>query len=198
MTQAEADRAGATPADESGAPETGAGRTGAARRNGKSAAAFWTTGEVAEALDLPAHVLRFWESRFAQVKPLKRGGGRRYYRPQDVELLRRIRQCLHRDGYTIRGVQKLLRDGLLRADQPPPAEEISQASEAMPIAPTPVVAPAEPSKNATPSCRALREALEATQRDLLEIRDLINKLTSPRHGPQDLPGSSAQPDDRSV
>ena len=106
MSQAEADRADRTPAG-----ETRAGETGVIRRNGKSAAAFWTTGEVADALDLPAHVLRFWESRFAQIKPLKRAGGRRYYRPQDVDLLRRIRQCLYRDGYTIRGVQKLLRDG---------------------------------------------------------------------------------------
>ena len=95
------------------------------RRNGKSAAAFWTTGEVAEELDLPAHVLRFWESKFPQVKPLKRGGGRRYYRPEDVDLLRRIRQCLYQQGYTIRGVQKLLRDGALRGDEPaaPPADE---------------------------------------------------------------------------
>jgi len=84
------------------------------RRNGKSAAAFRTISEVASDLDVPSHVLRFWESKFAQVRPLKRGGGRRYYRPEDVELLRRIRQLLYEDGYTIKGVQKLLRDGGLR------------------------------------------------------------------------------------
>src|SRR6185437_12121083 len=80
----------------------------AGRRANKRASAFRTIGEVAEDLDLPAHVLRFWESKFPQLKPLKRGGGRRYYRPEDISLLRRIRQCLYQDGYTIRGVQKLL------------------------------------------------------------------------------------------
>ena len=74
----------------------------------KGALAFRTIGEVAGDLDLPAHVLRFWESKFTQLKPLKRRGGRRYYRPEDIVLLRRIRQCLYQDGYTIRGVQKLL------------------------------------------------------------------------------------------
>ena len=80
-----------------------------ARRNEKSEAAFRTISEVASELDLPQHVLRFWESKFPNVKPLKRGGGRRYYRPEDVRLLRRIRDLLYNDGYTIRGVQKLLR-----------------------------------------------------------------------------------------
>jgi DNA-binding transcriptional MerR regulator len=83
----------------------------AGRRGDKSAAAFRTISEVAAELDVPQHVLRFWESRFAQVKPLKRGGGRRYYRPEDIELLRSIRGLLYGDGYTIRGVQKLLREG---------------------------------------------------------------------------------------
>src|SRR5437016_13947046 len=81
------------------------------RRLEKSAQAFRTISEVAEELDVPQHVLRFWESKFTQVKPLKRGGGRRYYRPEDVMLLRRIRQCLYQDGYTIKGVQRLLREG---------------------------------------------------------------------------------------
>jgi len=81
------------------------------RRPAKSAAAFRTISEVAAELDVPSHVLRFWETKFAQVRPLKRGGGRRYYRPEDVTLLRRIRQLLYDDGYTIKGVQKLLREG---------------------------------------------------------------------------------------
>jgi len=76
----------------------------------KSAEAFRTISEVAQELDLPQHVLRFWESRFAQIRPLKRGGGRRYYRPEDVELLRAIRQLLYGQGYTIKGVQKILKD----------------------------------------------------------------------------------------
>lgn len=76
----------------------------------KSPDAFRTISEVAEDLDLPQHVLRFWETRFSQIKPLKRGGGRRYYRPQDVDLIRGIRFMLYEQGYTIKGVQKILRE----------------------------------------------------------------------------------------
>lgn len=76
----------------------------------KSPDAFRTISEAAEELDLPQHVLRFWETRFAQIKPLKRGGGRRYYRPQDIDLIKGIRHMLYEQGYTIKGVQKLLRD----------------------------------------------------------------------------------------
>ena len=76
----------------------------------KSPDAFRTISEVAEQLDLPQHVLRFWETRFTQIKPMKRGGGRRYYRPQDVDLIKGIRHLLYDQGYTIKGVQKLLRD----------------------------------------------------------------------------------------
>jgi len=87
--------------------------TGAAsgsRRRSKAPGAFRTISEVAAVLEVPQHVLRFWESKFTQVKPLKRGGGRRYYRPEDVDLLRGIRHLLYSDGYTIKGVQKLLRE----------------------------------------------------------------------------------------
>jgi DNA-binding transcriptional MerR regulator len=76
----------------------------------KSPEAFRTISEVAEELDVPQHVLRFWESRFHEIRPMKRGGGRRYYRPQDVDLLRGIRQLLYGEGYTIRGVQRVLRE----------------------------------------------------------------------------------------
>lgn len=76
----------------------------------KAPDAFRTISEVAADLDLPQHVLRFWESRFPQIKPMKRGGGRRYYRPDDVELLRGIRHLLYGQGYTIRGVQRILRE----------------------------------------------------------------------------------------
>lgn len=75
----------------------------------KSPDAFRTISEVAEDLDLPQHVLRFWETRFNQIKPMKRGGGRRYYRPDDVELLKGIRHLLYDQGYTIKGVQKILK-----------------------------------------------------------------------------------------
>ncbi len=80
------------------------------RQTTKSPAAFRTISEVAAELDVPQHVLRFWETRFAQVRPMKRAGRRRYYRPEDVALLRRIRGLLYQDGYTIRGVQRLLRE----------------------------------------------------------------------------------------
>jgi DNA-binding transcriptional MerR regulator len=76
----------------------------------KSEDAFRTIGEVADELDVPKHVLRFWESKFPQIRPMKRGGGRRYYRPEDMELLRGIRHLLHAEGYTIKGVQKILRE----------------------------------------------------------------------------------------
>ncbi|PWL18088.1 MerR family transcriptional regulator [Falsochrobactrum shanghaiense] len=76
----------------------------------KSPDAFRTISEVAEDLDLPQHVLRFWETRFTQIKPMKRGGGRRYYRPLDVGLLKGIRHLLYDQGYTIKGVQRLLRE----------------------------------------------------------------------------------------
>ena len=76
----------------------------------KSPDAFRTISEVATDLDVPQHVLRFWESRFTQVKPVKRAGGRRFYRPEDVDLLRGIRALLYSDGLTIRGVQKLLKE----------------------------------------------------------------------------------------
>jgi DNA-binding transcriptional MerR regulator len=76
----------------------------------KAPDAFRTISEVADELDLPQHVLRFWESRFREIKPLKRGGGRRYYRPDDVNLLRGIRHLLYGEGYTIRGVQRILRE----------------------------------------------------------------------------------------
>jgi len=84
------------------------------RRGGKSPGAFRTISEVSNALEVPPHVLRFWETKFPQIKPLKRGGGRRYYRPEDVSLLRQIRQLLYNDGYTIKGVQRLLKEGALK------------------------------------------------------------------------------------
>lgn len=84
-------------------------------QSAKSASAFRTISEVSDELDVPQHVLRFWETKFSQVKPLKRGGGRRYYRPEDLALLRRIRDLLYTEGYTIRGVQRLLRQSGVKA-----------------------------------------------------------------------------------
>jgi DNA-binding transcriptional MerR regulator len=83
----------------------------------KAPEAFRTISEVADDLDIPQHVLRFWETRFAQIKPMKRSGGRRYYRPDDVDLLRGIRRLLYGEGYTIRGVQRILREQGIKAVQ---------------------------------------------------------------------------------
>jgi DNA-binding transcriptional MerR regulator len=83
----------------------------------KSPDAFRTISEVADDLDVPQHVLRFWETRFSPIRPLKRGGGRRYYRPDDVELLRGIRELLYGQGYTIKGVQRILKEGGPRSVQ---------------------------------------------------------------------------------
>lgn len=91
----------------------------------KSPNAFRTISEVADDLHIPQHVLRFWETKFPQVRPLKRAGGRRYYRPDDIVLLRRIADLLYTQGYTIKGVQRLLREGggQLSDDIPPPTED---------------------------------------------------------------------------
>ncbi len=110
---------------------------------GKSSLAFRTISEVSVEIDVPQHVLRFWESRFSQVRPMKRGGGRRYYRPEDVELLRQIKTYLYKHGYTIKGVQRLLKEhragGLAALAQAPqdspyvdeaPAEDFEQTFEA--------------------------------------------------------------------
>ena len=83
----------------------------------KAPDAFRTISEVAEDLDIPQHVLRFWETRFAQIKPMKRSGGRRYYRPDDVDLLRGIRRLLYGEGYTIRGVQRILKEHGIKSVQ---------------------------------------------------------------------------------
>jgi DNA-binding transcriptional MerR regulator len=129
------------------------------RRPAKSEAAFRTISEVSEDLDVPQHVLRFWESKFTQIKPLKRGGGRRYYRPEDVTLLGHIRDLLYRDGYTIRGVQKLLRE--------PGARNRLEAGE---VAAAPVEAEAEMGEEISPDRAAELRAIHA---ELLELRRLL-------------------------
>ena len=95
----------------------------------KSASAFRTISEVATELDLPQHVLRFWETKFNQIRPLKRGGGRRYYRPEDIDLLRQIRGLLYDNGYTIKGVQKLLRDGSAKNATKVGAKELAKSAD---------------------------------------------------------------------
>jgi DNA-binding transcriptional MerR regulator len=102
----------------------------AARGTGRKApSAFRTISEVADDLHIPQHVLRFWETKFPQLKPLKRGGGRRYYRPEDVELLRRISDLLYIQGYTIKGVQRLLREGGTGEDEPAVPDDVVEPEE---------------------------------------------------------------------
>jgi len=105
---------------------------GSRSRPKKAPNAFRTISEVADDLHIPQHVLRFWETKFPQVNPLKRGGGRRYYRPDDIVLLRRIADLLYTQGYTIKGVQRLLREGggHLSDDIPPPTADERAAAEA--------------------------------------------------------------------
>jgi len=133
----------------------------AARRAPKSADAFRTISEVADELEVPQHVLRFWESKFPQVKPLKRAGGRRYYRPDDVVLLRRIRNCLYDQGYTIKGVQKLLREGALKS------EAAMRSSGAAAVAVTPAAPRVKDGGN--------RTQLVDLRRELVELRDLLRR-----------------------
>jgi DNA-binding transcriptional MerR regulator len=123
-----------------------------APRARKAPTAFRTISEVAEDLNIPQHVLRFWETKFPQLKPLKRGGGRRYYRPEDIALLRRIADLLYTQGYTIKGVQRLLRDGGLTEDAPGAAE----AELPLP----------EPAEGAAGALRAAIEELEEIAEEL--------------------------------
>ncbi len=145
-------------------PAAGSSASG---RGAKSAAAFRTISEVAAELDLPQHVLRFWETKFNAIKPMKRGGGRRYYRPEDVALLRSIRDLLYADGYTIKGVQKLLREGggkLAAAEMPPGAP--GKAGQAAPPAPAPETA----DSGRDPGLRAELEGIAA---ELENIRTML-------------------------
>ncbi|MPZ11670.1 MAG: MerR family transcriptional regulator [Kiloniellaceae bacterium] len=130
----------------------------ASRPAGKSAAAFRTISEVSGELDVPQHVLRFWEGKFSQVRPLKRGGGRRYYRPEDIDLLRRIRDLLYSEGYTIKGVQRLLREG---------RGKDGEAEEATAELPKPVAAVAASGSDLKGEVKAVIDELSAL-RDMLK------------------------------
>ena len=126
-----------------------AGRNAEAEGAAKAASAFRTISEVAEELSVPQHVLRFWETKFSQIRPLKRGGGRRYYRPEDVEILRRVKSLLYSEGYTIKGAQKLLRQS---------------AQRGRPAPPPPAADPAE-----------LKRRLKAVRDELAAIRSLLDE-----------------------
>ena len=156
----------------------------------KAPNAFRTISEVADDLHIPQHVLRFWETKFPQVKPLKRGGGRRYYRPEDIALLRRISGLLYVQGYTIKGGQRLLREGggKLADDIPPPSPEDAEPEAPAPaqIAQTelPIPGLAPPAPRAPRAARAedppaaaeaerLRAVLRETLRSLEDLRALL-------------------------
>ncbi len=139
----------------------------AGRRLEKSSSAFRTISEVAQDLDVPQHVLRFWETRFTQIRPLKRGGGRRYYRPEDVALLRLIRELLYDEGYTIKGVQKLMREGALK-QRLAQLEAEQLAEQASPAMEAPGASPADP----------LRQQLHSILIELESLRDRLRAALS--------------------
>jgi DNA-binding transcriptional MerR regulator len=139
----------------------------------KSAEAFRTISEVADELKVPKHVLRFWEGKFTQIKPMKRGGGRRYYRPDDVEFLRGIRRLLHDEGYTIKGVQKVIKQsGVEFVKQGSRQSEATALPEQAAAMRTPARPATESGTQVGPSKRAvtlLRRAL----RDLEACQDIL-------------------------
>lgn len=158
-------------------------------RVAKAPEAFRTISEVSEQLDVPQHVLRFWEAKFNQVKPLKRAGGRRYYRPDDIDLLKGIRALLYNEGLTIKGVQKVLREqgwkhvaemGRLGAKTARKALELqplaNDAGALPPLLPIPSsehvnLAVEEPSDTLVAE---QRERLEVVLQDLLRLREMLN------------------------
>lgn len=143
----------------------------------KSPDAFRTISEVATELDVPQHVLRFWESKFNQIRPLKRGGGRRYYRPEDVDLLKGVRALLYNDGYTIKGVQKVFREQGVRfiADTGRGFAEGSASSYvAEPADDEERPRSAKPSSGKNLSSDGL-EALSAILEELVELKEEIDE-----------------------
>jgi DNA-binding transcriptional MerR regulator len=175
-------------------------------RGRKAPSAFRTISEVADELHIPQHVLRFWETKFPQLAPLKRGGGRRYYRPEDIELLRRISDLLYIQGYTIKGVQRLLRDGPPEDETPaaeaPPAEASEPGRPQLPLpglpeagpeavkpaGTKPVVrvraegAPAAGDARTVRRLAALEAALAEALAELRAIRDLLARRGARRGG----------------
>lgn len=170
-----------SPADES---DGGQGQDPARAKPKKAPNAFRTISEVADELHIPQHVLRFWETKFPQVKPLKRGGGRRYYRPDDIALLRRISDLLYIQGYTIKGVQRLLREGGGKlSDDIPPAtpDERAEAEAELQLVPAdepqdrqvPIPGLARSPRPRDPEVDRLRAVLAQTLVELEALRSLL-------------------------
>ncbi|GAJ28794.1 MerR family transcriptional regulator [Acidomonas methanolica] len=158
----------------------------------KAPHAYRTISEVADELHVPQHVLRFWETRFPQVRPLKRGGGRRYYRPEDIAILKRISDLLYVRGYTIKGVQRVLRDGETEdGDAVAPSEDVGAEpsgeeegdpapvvrTEVVPTADSPVAQTAASDEQAA---FALRTAIEEQGRLRAELRAVLEELDAIR------------------
>lgn len=152
----------------------------------KSPEAFRTISEAADELDLPQHVLRFWETRFSTIKPLKRGGGRRYYRPEDVLLLKGIRHLLYDQGFTIKGVQKILKDqgarhvaaigngGAVESLPSPDVDDEMEAAVDLADGEDEMVQVA-PLSNGVALTETDRDRLSAVLRDLLECKRLLER-----------------------
>jgi len=159
-----------------------AARRPAPRRAEKSATAFRTISEVADDLEVPQHVLRFWETKFPQIRPMKRGGGRRYYRPEDIDLLRAIRDLLYEQGYTIKGVQKLMREGGLKIGEEgqieaPADAEAAESGTAGTVAGT--ASEDLPLFRASMDDKQLRE-IRGIATELSELRDRLRKAVDRR------------------
>lgn len=166
-------------------------------RSAKAPEAFRTISEVAEDLDIPQHVLRFWETRFSQIRPMKRGGGRRYYRPADVDLLKGVRQLLYGDGYTIRGVQRILKQngtahvvdigrGDIRAEAPDVAENEPKSIAIAPRRPRVLMSSAAEAR-ATPATKPplvgssqMAPRVSLNKEQLTGLRDALSDLVAAR------------------
>jgi len=163
-------------------------------RMNKAAEAFRTISEVADELEVPKHVLRFWEVKFPQIRPMKRGGGRRYYRPEDMELLRGIQHLLHAEGYTIKGVQKIMREhgidqvkavaeraAKLNAVPPPNKTKRGRKALTEPVAQIPAAAPDAQQQRpaaAVQGAAQRRHLIDALLAELEICRSLLAESTS--------------------
>ena len=160
-----------------------------ASRIAKAPDAFRTISEVSEQLDVPQHVLRFWEAKFTQVRPLKRAGGRRYYRPDDIDLLKGVRALLYNEGLTIKGVQKVLREQgakhvaeVGRVGAKTMRKAAAEVSAAIDVGSLPVLLPIPSSEHVNLAVEEPSETLVAEQRerlevvlqDLLRLREMLN------------------------
>ncbi len=169
-----------TPVTETATTSAGKSRSAVAsavKADSKAPGAFRTISEVATELDVPQHVLRFWESKFSQIRPMKRGGGRRYYRPEDVNVIRQIQNLLYNQGYTIRGVQKLLKENrgvvINRISTAAPAVAAQVESAVEKVGSLGLAVPAQAKASGLSAKK--REELEGLLIELKALRDLLRQ-----------------------